>query len=474
MNNKPKILAALCFCLLIVSNLQIHAQLKSPSNQADYIIIYHPDFQNELSNFIQWRQSKGLTVQAVNVNDVYLEFNDTASQEESIREFISYALNNWQEPKPQYLLLIGSAMHIPTYKIESELNIPPYNEDSVSIDEYYVTNKTDVDEIMDMCIGRFPARTSDELRNMFGKTIQFEDHFNEINYNYDFLSLADSSDNGFFTFSIEHLIDNYLPGNYNIKRIYFQDTSQYKSTKSDLFSAIKEGVSIMCFYGHANPNVWIKNGIYTSDDFDTSISSNNPFFFTAATSSQSFANPDKKSIIEKLIANYYGGAVATLAPTGLTLASLANKFIETFYNTQVNNKSLTIGKAILESKRSLNPNNIYIKEFTLLGDPALKFPEKLIAGFMGINIPSSPFNLSAYPNPFTKKINISFKSKDNSEVELMIYNLKGNVILQKSILNPVEGLQDVEINLDEITSGEYYLILKIGNEMEIEKIIFIK
>ncbi|MCL5990522.1 MAG: C25 family cysteine peptidase [Bacteroidetes bacterium] len=475
MKRLTKNLAALFICFLVFTNLQIYAQLKSPNNQADYIIIYHPDFQNELTDFIQWRQSKGLTVFPVNVNDVYDEFNDTASQQESIRDFISYTLNNWQDPKPQYLLLVGSILHIPSYRIESDLNFPPLNEDSVSIDEYFVTDKYDSDGLMDMCIGRFPARTIEDLNNMFNKTIQFEDHFNEIEYKYDFLALADSSDQGIFNYSIENLINKSLPKNYNIKRIYFQDTSQYKSTKEDFFSALYDGTAIMCFYGHGNPNVWIKPGIFTINDFDSLKLSNKPFFHSSATSSQAFDNPEKKCIIETLITYNNGGAVATLAPTGLTYVGIIERFNEGFYKTIVNDKNLTIGKAIMETKKnSFYSNSNDLKRYSLLGDPALKFPEKLIAGLKDIQIPSSAFNMSAFPNPFLNKLNISFSLSVDNDVELLVYDIKGKLISKKSFSKLEAGLHNVEFNFDAISSGEYNCVLKIGNEIEIKKIVCVK
>ncbi|MBI5325444.1 MAG: T9SS type A sorting domain-containing protein [Ignavibacteriae bacterium] len=457
MKQQSKIIAALLVLFLVITNLQINAQLRSSNNQADYIIIYHPDFQNELSDFIQWRQSKGLTILPVNVNDVYREFNDTASQQESIREFISYALNNWHDPKPQYLLLVGNTMYIPTYKIESELNQPPLNEDSVSVDEYYVTNKIDADEYIDMCIGRYPARNIDELRNMFNKTIQYEDHFNEIEYKYDFLALADSSDQGYFTTSIEYLMNKKLPKNYIKKRIYFQDTSEYKSTKADLFSAINDGTSIMCFYGHANPYIWIRNGIYYSEDFDTTITSDKPFFFTAGTSTQSFGNPERKSIIEKLITNENGGAVASYAPTGLTLAGLTNRYIEDFYSTLVNNKNLTIGKAILETKRNSSSDAYYIKQFTLLGDPALKFPEKLIAELHDVYKHGMQNEILTYPNPFRNNINVSLTGKGRPEI-INICDLSGNIILNKKTEYIENGrTYQFKIDSENLPQGVYYV-----------------
>ena len=474
MKSKSIIIAAISFSLLFLTNLHIIAQLKSPNNQADYIIIYHPDFQNELSDFINWRQSKGFNVLPVNVNDVYREFNDTASQQESIRDFISYALNNWHDPKPQYLLLVGSILHLPTYKIESELNQPPLNEDSVSIDEYFVTNKYDGDKITDMCIGRFPARNVEELKNIIDKTIRYEDHFNEIEYKYDFLALADSSDSGYFNYLIEYLITKYLPKNYNIKRIYFQDTSQYKSNKDDLFTALKEGTSIMCFYGHSNPTLWIRPGIYSINDFDTVMLTDKPFFHSSSTGLQNFDEPEKISIIEKLVTNKSGGAVATLASTGLNLVGLISQFNDKFYNTIINNKDLTIGKAIKETKKNPQLSGELIKRFSLLGDPALKFPEKLIAMLKDIQIPSSAFKMSAYPNPFLNKLNISFNLMTDNNVEISIYDIKGKLISKKSFSKLGAGLHDVEFDFESITGGDYLCILKVGNEIEINKIVCVK
>ena len=108
--------------LIVISFLitaSIFGQLKDSQNQADYIIISDDQFELSLSELIDFRTSQNLNVKFVDIDDIYSEFKDTISNQDAIREFVSYALANWQDPKPKYLLLAGDTEIIPSYMIKS-------------------------------------------------------------------------------------------------------------------------------------------------------------------------------------------------------------------------------------------------------------------------------------------------------------------------------------------------------------------
>ncbi|MCL5030006.1 MAG: C25 family cysteine peptidase [Bacteroidetes bacterium] len=93
-----KVLNFLTFLSFIIT-LPVAAQLKSSNNQADYLAITPSQFENTLQPFIEWRQQKGLNIKVADLQQIYTEFPDSSAQY-SIKDFISYALTFWQNPKP--------------------------------------------------------------------------------------------------------------------------------------------------------------------------------------------------------------------------------------------------------------------------------------------------------------------------------------------------------------------------------------
>ncbi|MCD4770028.1 MAG: T9SS type A sorting domain-containing protein, partial [Bacteroidales bacterium] len=83
--------------------------------------------------------------------------------------------------------------------------------------------------------------------------------------------------------------------------------------------------------------------------------------------------------------------------------------------------------------------------------------------------------LKAYPNPFNPTINFSFTLEENSETEIKIFNIKGELIssIKEDFLNI--GENKISWRTDNISSGVYFVQLKVNNKiLETKKITLIK
>ena len=74
----------------------------------EVVVIYAPEFAGEIGPLVQLRRSQGRSVAAVNVDDLYDEFNFGERSPNAIRDFMRHAAAHWQS-KPRYLLLFGGA-----------------------------------------------------------------------------------------------------------------------------------------------------------------------------------------------------------------------------------------------------------------------------------------------------------------------------------------------------------------------------
>ncbi len=90
------------------------------------------------------------------------------------------------------------------------------------------------------------------------------------------------------------------------------------------------------------------------------------------------------------------------------------------------------------------------------------------------------FSLSNYPNPFNPSTTISFSIQNDSQVELSIYNTKGQKVKILTENEFTKGSHSIIWNGDDdfgkpVSSGVYYYQLQVGNEIIItEKCLLLK
>ncbi|HEY2865680.1 MAG TPA: C25 family cysteine peptidase, partial [Pyrinomonadaceae bacterium] len=151
--------------------------LSNANNNANLVIISYKDFITQANAWADYRRGQGFSVEVVNVEDVYDEFNYGTVSAQSLKDFLFYAKNNWQTP-PQYVLLIGDTSYDPRdFEARGNINYMPsmmfdsLNEETASDDALVDFNN---DGLAELAIGRIPAKTPDMVTNAFNKTVAFE------------------------------------------------------------------------------------------------------------------------------------------------------------------------------------------------------------------------------------------------------------------------------------------------------------
>ena len=86
-------------------------------------------------------------------------------------------------------------------------------------------------------------------------------------------------------------------------------------------------------------------------------------------------------------------------------------------------------------------------------------------------------NLKNFPNPFNPITTISFNMPENSQheqIELQIFNVKGQKIDQLEITNCKSGMNEITWNAENFASGVYFYKLKIGNQKSVSHMLLLK
>jgi hypothetical protein len=95
-------------------------------------------------------------------------------------------------------------------------------------------------------------------------------------------------------------------------------------------------------------------------------------------------------------------------------------------------------------------------------------------GIQNRAVASSQFELKNYPNPFGVSTTISFNLKDNSFVNLSVYDVSGRMVAQLINENRAAGENNVQFSPDYAASSTYFFKLTTDFGTETRKMMMLK
>jgi len=100
-------------------------------------------------------------------------------------------------------------------------------------------------------------------------------------------------------------------------------------------------------------------------------------------------------------------------------------------------------------------------------------PEPMACSFAGVEEAETLTALSVYPNPANAMANVSFAAEANSEVNITVYNMLGEV-MNTSIVQANAGQNNVELDLANYETGNYIIQIQLGEAIITSKLEVIK
>ena len=84
-----------------------------------------------------------------------------------------------------------------------------------------------------------------------------------------------------------------------------------------------------------------------------------------------------------------------------------------------------------------------------------------------------------YPNPFNNSIALNYKLSKDSTVEIVIFDMKGNLVKNLFSGEQISGFKSIKWNAmnnegKKVSAGVYLAKIKIGNFRQTKKMIFVK
>ena len=388
--------------------------LRNPSNQADYVVITHRNFVENIQPLIEFRRSQGLTTMVVDIDDIYDEFSDGLFNPFAIRRFLRYTYNSWQQPAPTYVVLVGDAHYdyknttVERYRRDPNfrgtynlypITVPTYHgwapaSGETAMDQRFV-NISGEDALPDMLIGRLSVQTLEELATMVEKIINYEKNLQTGLWQGTLIQVADDhTDNpsdGIFEASRNELIQEIIPVGYDTRQIYLRKIKSPDRTRAQIRAAINRGALAIEYTGHGGIQTWADEAIFHSEDVGSLRNRYLPFVITTTCLNGQFDKPQQVGnfcLSERFLLGKYG-AIASLSATRLTYGTANAEFDKDLFESLfgvgrepklvINGDSKlpsTIGHIVADAKISFISrirNTQWIpgtEQYTLFGDPA--------------------------------------------------------------------------------------------------------
>lgn len=386
------------------------------SNTADYIIITAPLFDGALAPLVSLRQSEGLTVKTVYVQDIFDEFGYGLYDTNAIRDFLEYAYGNWSGGSgsaPTYALLAGEGSYdhrnvsgdngsgdnlVPVYL---QSGIDSFIGEAASDNRYVAWD--DANPVAQMMLGRLPAKNTTEMSRIIDKILFYEDApINPVWHASHFLVADNTLESplcgvdpaGDFFGTTDTFINNFINpiSGQLVSRVYAAPVDCYPGVQpphyigNDVNGALEnvfaEGHQFVIYTGHSTVSTWGKPGenfIELDEIFD--LDNGNEYSImlpmTCLEGIYHYPNSDDHGISETLLRLPDVGAVASYAPTGLQVLTAHDLLIEGLYDfVYSTSTTVTLGEGVIAAKVNLDVNGSSAFQdlhdtFMLLGDPAM-------------------------------------------------------------------------------------------------------
>ncbi len=393
-----------------VANQDLHAQ--NLGGELDLVILTHPDFMESANRLAEHRsRHSGLQVLVVTPAQVYNEFSSGAQDVTAIRDFMRmlYTRSSKSGSEVMHLLLFGDASYDYKNRVPNNTNFVPVYQSrqslhpitSYSSEDYYGfldenegewAENTFGDHLLDIGIGRLPAKTAGEAATMVSKIIAYDSPSHLGRWRNRITFAADDGDFNEHQADAEFL-SNYLEDGfpqYNTNKIYLDLYRQVAAPNGQrapeateaINQAVEQGSLVVNYTGHGNAVSLASEQLVTLQQVTNWRNSNNlTFLVTATCEFGRYDDPARVSGAEAALLNQEGGAIGMLTTTRKVYSNgnrvLNRNFFKSAF-TPLNGKMPLMGDLLQRTKNNSITDNmsgsrgVNNRNFTLLGDPSLQ------------------------------------------------------------------------------------------------------
>jgi hypothetical protein len=352
--------------------------LRSPANQADWIVIAPEALLPAAQPLVSLRQSQGLSAMAVSLETIVDEFGYGEAGPHALQSFLAFAFHNWQAPSPRYVLLLGDASYDPkghlTGTSRPDLIPSPLFKSTylwAPADPLYAAVNGQ-DSLPDLAIGRLDAASLAEAQTAVQKILDFESSGQSLAGKATLV--ADNPDIAGDFEADQNDIASLLPSR-SVEKLFLTQLGA-ATTKAAVRNDFDSGLSLMSYVGHGSSGLWASEGILRSPDVASfAPQAAQPLVLAMTCSNGYFLSPFHNSLAEELVLADQKGAIAAFAPSGLSLDDAAHVYNRAVVAELENGNHLRLGDLILAAQATYAASGAFpelLDLYTLFADPGLK------------------------------------------------------------------------------------------------------
>lgn len=474
------------------------------SVDADFVFLSHPKLFNdgsgnnlvqEYADFRASNEGGNYNPIIVDVQQLYDQFGWGINRHSlSIRSFAHFIKKEWDDVK--YFFIVGKGREYPSIRTASQLNgainagfmVPTFGtpgSDNILLS----TNSTSAPIIP---VGRIATTTPSQIDIVLRKVKDFQSNENNLNNISDRQWMKNIVHlGGGNQASEQELIRNLLTnmeetieGNEfggNVTSFYKTSTDPIQVSQSErIFDRINDGVSMITFFGHSGVGTFDFN-IDNPDSYD-----NYKKYFVLFSLGCYSGNIHTSGIgiTERFVFQEDKAALGMIGTSGFgyisSLYNVMNKYYELFggdyYNYPIGD---VLQKTLAHFDQLGNFNRVLTQQFTLHGDPAIKFfisekPDYTV-DLASVNI--NPKVVNARSDSFEIKfdiVNIGRNSADSIVVKVEQELPDGDVILAKQLSIPAPAYSDQYVlnlsTIGKVAVGRNRLMISVDTENKVDEI----
>ncbi|QHL87707.1 type IX secretion system sortase PorU [Nibribacter ruber] len=387
-----------------VANQNLHSL--NVDGSLDLIILAPPAFLPQAQRLADYRRNRNsLQVEVVSLPQVFEEFASGQRDWTAIRDFMKMLYDRSQKQGEQQLnlLLLGDASYDPKFRIASSAQYVPIYQSRESLHPVYSYSSDDyfglldahegewseknfsTQEMLDIGIGRLPAKTSAEADLLVNKILTYESDASRGNWRNRLVFLADDGEVNEHLGDAENL-SRYMETNhpaYLSEKLYLDLYPQISvpngkrspATNKALQDAIEKGALLVNYTGHGNEVSLADEQILTINEI---LAWKNPdkltFLLTATCEIGRYDDPRRNSGAETALLHPAGGAVGLLTTTRPVYSDgnrkLNSSFFQAAFTPLPSGAMPTLGYLLRYTKNN-SLHQVNNRNFALLGDPSM-------------------------------------------------------------------------------------------------------
>ncbi len=432
-------------------------------NQGNYLLISHPslrtgdtDWVKEYADYRSSQTGGNYEVVLADIEGLYDQFSHGIRKHPlSIRHFISYALDNWEQ-SPEYLFLMGKGI---TYR--STVTPQSFNDNLIptvghqASDFAFVTKELG-DYQIELGIGRLSAQTPTDVEDYFNKVQAYETidvcgNANEL-WRKQTLFQASGDTEEDAAVSTEY-VENYVPliesNSFNGKVLDIQGHRNY-SSEFNTEPFLEQGIGLLLFMGQSTGLNW-KTDIKENAGAYNQITPRFPFILSSApfVGNQFKSTNSSTSMAEHWVGTKDQGAIGFLGKINFHYPTIENVlYKELIQKVTQSNYNQPIGKSIKESidavyldsdEEGYTNLKASILSHSYEGDPAIVLGSRLDAPDYSIE------NGYAYSSIEVLDGISTTETKIRNDVE--IYHTDGQLIEAQNEIIEVDKGEDLQLSI---------------------------